>query len=191
MYVHVLTAEINAYKRIAGEAIFEIGRRLNHVKSNDLAHGSFGDWLASVDFNWDTANRFMRIARELGGNSDSYRNIGWQALYLIATLPPEERTRPHTIPSTGETKYPKDMTVKELRETKAKLRAAEERIVEQRRRAEKAEEDYEVIRDTLESIETTRIECVADPGQAERIRKYEARPYIKLIASGIVPRTLS
>lgn len=37
--IHVITAEINAYQRIAGEAIFEIGRRLHEVKYNPKKFG--------------------------------------------------------------------------------------------------------------------------------------------------------
>jgi Protein of unknown function (DUF3102). len=124
--IHVITAEINAYKRVAGEAIFEIGRRLKHVKENDLAHGQFSEWLKSIDFDVYQASRFIKVYEELSeGKLRTCANIGFRALYEIATLPPEERERPHTIPSTGETKTVDEMTVRELREVKKALKEAE------------------------------------------------------------------
>ena len=89
---------------IAGEAIFEIGRRLKHVKENDLAHGEFGKWLDEIGMNDRIARKFMTVARELGGKRTMSSEIGLEALYQIATLPPAEREKPHTIPSTGEVK---------------------------------------------------------------------------------------
>jgi hypothetical protein len=56
----------------------------------------------------------MKVAKELNVNSDTYRNLGWQALYLIATLPPEEREKEHEIPSKGVSKTVDEMTVKEF-----------------------------------------------------------------------------
>lgn len=43
-----IETEIKIYQNIAGRSIFEIGRRLIHVKENDLAHGEFGKWLEKV-----------------------------------------------------------------------------------------------------------------------------------------------
>ena len=63
---------------------------------NDLAHGEFGKWLQSINMHHDTANKMMKIANELNSNSYTYMNLGSRALYEIATLPEEERTKEHT-----------------------------------------------------------------------------------------------
>ena len=114
-----ITTEIKTYQSIGGQAIFEIGRRLKWVKENNLVHGEFGKWLESINMNHSTANQFMKIAKELS-NSDTYQNLGSNALYLIATMPEEEREKPHQLDS-GETKKLDEMTVRELQETKKKL----------------------------------------------------------------------
>lgn len=131
-----ITAEINAYKRVAGEAIFEIGRRLKHVKENDLVHGQWERWCREeIGFEPSDARKFIRVVEQLGGgNRCTYTELGLRALYEIATLPPEERERPHTIPSTGATKTVEEMTVRELREVKAALKAEREARDEAERR---------------------------------------------------------
>lgn len=123
--INVITAEINAYQRVAGEAIFEIGKRLKHVKEKDLVHGEFGKWLESVGMTPRTAQRFIKVAEEIGSKATTLSHLGWGALYEIATMPEEARTESHTIPSTGAEKTVDEMTVRELREVKAE----EERAV--------------------------------------------------------------
>lgn len=120
--LNVITSEIKAYKRVAGEAIFEIGRRLKHVKENDLAHGEWERWCREeIEITPQYANRFIKVYEELGGNrKTSFGSAGVDALYLIATMPKEARDKEHELPS-GETKKPEDMTVRELRELKRKL----------------------------------------------------------------------
>ena len=139
--IHVITAEINAYQRVAGEAIFEIGRRLKHVKENDLAHGEFGDWAESIGINRSEASRLIKVYDEVGGAKlSTYANFGLNALYLIATMPEAERTQPHNVPSTGETKTVDEMTVRELREVKKALKEAEAKA----QQAEIARRDAEI-----------------------------------------------
>ncbi|WP_426807635.1 DUF3102 domain-containing protein [Streptococcus anginosus] len=82
--------EINHHKQVAGQSIWEIGRRLNHVKENDLTHGQFTSWIEKQGLHYREANRMMTIARQLP-NVTTLSDLGTSALYLIATLPDEQK----------------------------------------------------------------------------------------------------
>ena len=124
--LNVITAEINSFKQIAGQSIWEIGRRLNYVKEHDLAHGQFIEWVNSIGFDRTEAYRFMKVANELP-NVDTWQHLGSRALFLIATLPEEEREKEHTT-SKGETKTVDEMTVRELQELKKQLKEKDKQI---------------------------------------------------------------
>jgi len=62
------------------------------VKENDLVHGEFGNWLESVGLDVREAQRFMKVAEELP-NTDTWSQLSNRALYLVATLPQEEREK--------------------------------------------------------------------------------------------------
>lgn len=118
--IHVITAEINAYQRVAGEAIFEIGRRIHDVKYKPkkyglpagtdkegreiVARGAWGEFLISVNMEESYARKFEIIFTEIGSNRATLHDKGMSALYEIAQIPSEQREQPHTILSTGEVK---------------------------------------------------------------------------------------
>ncbi|WP_419893600.1 DUF3102 domain-containing protein [Oceanobacillus kimchii] len=56
-----LSEEIHTYQEMENEARFEIGKRLKHVKENNLAHGEWTNWLDSIGFNQRTAQRYMQV----------------------------------------------------------------------------------------------------------------------------------
>ena len=107
--------EISHHKQIAGQSIWEIGRRLNHVKENNLAHGQFGKWLDSIKISHSEARKMMTIAQQLS-NRSTLNDLGTSALYLIATLPEEEKEEQIQRIEDGD-----NPTVRELKEVKKKL----------------------------------------------------------------------
>ena len=112
--------EISHHKQIAGQSIWEIGRRLNHVKEHNLLHGEFREWHESLGLDKDFAYKSMKIAKELP-NVETLRHLGTTALHLIATLPEEEREEQIQRIEDGDTP-----TVRELQEVKMKLKLSQQ-----------------------------------------------------------------
>lgn len=114
--------EIAHHKQIAGQSIWEIGRRLKHVKENDLTHGQFREWHESIGIDKDFAYKSMKIAEELP-NVETLRHLGTTALHLIATLPEEEKQEQIEKIEQGDTP-----TVRELQEVKRKLKLKDQAL---------------------------------------------------------------
>ena len=116
--------EINHHKQTAGQSIWEIGRRLNHVKEHNLTHGQFMAWYQRLGLDKDFVSKTMKIAKEIP-NFETLRNLGTKALYLIATLPAEEKQAQINRIEQGD-----NPTVRELQDLKLKFSAAKRKIME-------------------------------------------------------------
>ena len=114
--------EIQHHKQIAGQSIWEIGRRLSHVKENDLTHGQFRQWHESIGIDKDFAYKSMKIVEELP-NVETLRHLGTTALHLIATLPEEEKQEQIEKIEQGESP-----TVRELQEVKRRLKLKDQAL---------------------------------------------------------------
>lgn len=112
--------EINHHKKIAGQSIWEIGRRLNHVKENDLAHGEFRNWHERLGLDKDFVYKSMKIAKELP-NVETLRHLGTTALHLIATLPADEQQAQIDRIEQGD-----NPTVRELQELRKQVKLKEQ-----------------------------------------------------------------
>ncbi|MGI1734932.1 DUF3102 domain-containing protein [Streptococcus uberis] len=150
--------EINWHKENAGKSIWEIGRRLNHVKENDLTHGEFVEWVEkSIDINYKEAQRLMKVAKEFP-KMDQLVQVSSRALYLISTLPDEEKEKQIERVKNGE--VPK---IKEIEDLKRKLKDSEERnkrlaeqalkqeVIEKEVVVEKVPEDYNYYKSNYEA----------------------------------------
>lgn len=138
--------EISHHKQIAGQSIWEIGRRLNHVKENDLAHGKFMEWLNKINLNWPEANRMMKIAKKLP-NYSTLSNLGSTALYLIATLPEEEQEEQIQRIEDGDTP-----TVRELKEVRKKLNLSKKVNEQLRAENEKIKSSKVEVKETIKEV---------------------------------------
>lgn len=144
----VIETEIKSYQNIAGQSIFEIGRRLKHVKENDLSHGEFGEWLERVGLDKYQASRFIKVANEQP-KLRSGTNLGLKALYQIATIP-EERREEKQKTSSGELKTPYEMTNKEREAFKRQLKQRDEQNARLQSQVEQAQRSESIARKQLE-----------------------------------------
>lgn len=138
--------EINHHKQIAGQSIWEIGRRLNHVKEHDLAHGEFMSWLRKVEIDHTSAKRMMKIATELP-NSATLHHLGTTALHLIATLPEENRQEQIERIEQGD-----GPTVRELKEIKSKLKLSQQANELLRAENEKIKSSKAKVKETIKEV---------------------------------------
>ncbi|HEN4525592.1 TPA: DUF3102 domain-containing protein [Streptococcus agalactiae] len=140
-----------------GKSIWKIGCMLKHVKENDLAHGQFMDWYQNIGYNKNFVSKAITIADKLS-NFPALGNIGTEALYLIATLPDEQKQEQIERIESGD-----NPTVRELQEIKrennrlksenARLEQQKENLAEQALSAKIVEKEVikEVIPDDYES----------------------------------------
>lgn len=138
--------EINHHKQLAGQSIWEIGRRLKHVKENDLVHGEFRKWHESLGLDKDFVYKSIKIVEELP-NVETLRHLGTTALHLIATLPDEAKQEQIERIEQGD-----NPTVRELQEVRRQLNLSKADNEELRQKNERLAEQ------ALKGLETKTIE---------------------------------
>lgn len=138
--------EISHHKQIAGQSIWEIGRRLNHVKEHNLVHGEFREWHENLGLDKDFAYKSMKIAKELP-NVETLRHLGTTALHLIATLPEEEKEDQIQRIEDGDTP-----TVRELQEVKKKLQLSQQANKLLRDENEKIKSSKTEVKETIKEV---------------------------------------
>lgn len=171
--LNIITAEIKLLEtgmaKSMTEHAWEIGRRLIHAKES-VGHGNFGNWIEkNFEFSWQYANQFMRYHIDNPNLNSRFNLPTWKHVTEVMSLPEsvdrqEFIESAHVIPSTGESKLPEDMTVKELREVKKAKKLAEER-------AEQAEAENAKLQKKLEKVIT---EDQKDEFKAAVIEEYQA-----------------
>ena len=153
-----IETEIKSYQNIAGQSIFEIGRRLKHVKENDLAHGEWSEWLQSINMSRGQATKFIKVSDEFS-NDSPVNHLGIKALYSLATIPEEQREEEFETTS-GEMKKPIDMTNRELEDLKRQLKQRNEQNAQLQSQVEQAQRSEEIAKKQLEDAESREPEVI-------------------------------
>ncbi len=85
-----IEADILAQKRTIGRSIVIIGQDLIEAKSK-MEHGLWGTWLEErVNFSQSTAENYMKIAEQVGGDS-MLLNLPYTKILALLAVPAEER----------------------------------------------------------------------------------------------------
>lgn len=168
--------EITHYKQQAGLSFFEIGRRLNHVKENDLAHGEFIDWVEKkANINRSVAYKMMRVATEFSSNVSTLKHLGLEVLYLISSLPDEQKEKTMQRIEDGD-----NPTARELRQLKSELKEKDAIIARQAETIDLknntiAEKDDIIYRQGEQKTQVIEIEKEVIPSDYEQIKKENER----------------
>lgn len=158
-----IETEIKSYQNIAGQSIFEIGRRLKHVKENNLVHGEFGKWLENVGMHKQQAQRFIKIADEFrSSNATPVLHLGIKALYQLATMPEEQRNHAieHGIDTDNGKKSIDEVTTREIEDYKRQLKQRDEEKSQLESQLEQAQRSESIARKQLEEAEDREPEVV-------------------------------
>ena len=143
---YVQQAKELAIKIAAGEAIFEIGRRLKGVRDNpkDYGFADYRDWERwcndELSITRGHANRFIKVTERFTNSETPGSRLPTSITILadLASFTDEELTQP--IPQdNGETKTLLEMSRREIADYKRRVREAEAK-------AQQAESDAEVAR---------------------------------------------
>lgn len=154
-----IETEIKSYQNIAGQSIFEIGRRLKHVKENDLVHGEFRNWVEKIGLSKSSANRFMKIADNPKLNDPSLGHLGTSVLYELATLDEKEHDKVYETKS-GENKKVTEMSQREIQELKKQLKQRDEEKSQLESQLEQAQRSESIARKQLEDAEDKEPEVI-------------------------------
>src|SRR5690625_2399017 len=158
--INTITAEINAYQQVAGEAIFEIGRRLKHVKENDLAHGEWAGWCKeSLNMTPQHANRFVRVYDRFSNRTPVF-SLSISVLEALIPLTDEQLTQEYELPD-GTKKNPTEMSRRQIEEMKRIERERDEARKQdeaERKERERLEEENEELRNQEPKVVTEYVE---------------------------------
>lgn len=166
--IQLITAEIQFFKRQAGQAVYEIGRCLLEAKAQ-LKHGEWLPWLRDeAAFSEASAQRYMRLAREYG-KSRIVTDLGaGKALELLA-LP--ESQREEFVEENDVSGMTREQLRQAIRERdEATVAAARERV-----RAETAEQSRAKMEEDMKALKALHAAAVETQREKEEaMRKAEA-----------------
>ena len=154
----VIEQEINFFQKRAGESIFEIGRRLKHVKEKDLVHEDWSEWCKKIGMSRNQANKFIKVSEEFSNDSPG-NHLGISVLYQLATLPSEIREQPQELEN-GERKKTIDMTRREIEQLKRQIKESNEQNAHLQSQVEQAQRSEEIAHKQLEDEQNREPEVI-------------------------------
>ena len=177
--ITTITAEINVLKAEVVKDFIEIGKRLIEAKEQ-LGHGEWLPWLSSsVQFSEDSAQRFMRLAREYGdgaSNTAPVRYLGVSKALQLLALPDFQReefiAEKHEVNGVEKSVY--DMTKKELDDALKEKLELQSQVDEYSNRADELAEQIEMLKAQLKAAEgpkeVSAVEVVPDKEAEDKLK---------------------